>query len=123
MRGRGWSSVGAGRTSTSCGFRRSVWTPSSRLPTAGTHEKGKFGAAILYITHGPEMTDVYAGLGCTLSPDGIGIPTPLGFICHGPIKGFCFSVKPLRTGVQMQAMPTPYGRQLVIRGILPGPAH
>ncbi|MEV5204501.1 hypothetical protein [Streptomyces sp. NPDC053720] len=46
----------------------------------------------------------------------------MGFICHGSIKAFCFSVKPLRTGVQMQAMP-PYGRQLVIRGILPGLAH
>ncbi|PIB04517.1 MULTISPECIES: GNAT family N-acetyltransferase [Streptomyces] len=90
---------------------------------AGAHEQGKFGAAILYVTHEPELTDFYAGLGFTLSPDGIGIPTPLGFICHGPIKGFCFSVKPLRTGVQMQDLPTPYGRQLVIRGILPGPAH
>lgn len=90
---------------------------------AGAHEKGKFGAAILYVTHEPELTDFYTGLGFTLSPDGIGIPTPAGFICHGPIKGFRFSVKPLRTGVQMQPMPTPYGRQLVIRGVLPGPAH
>ncbi|MFF2851928.1 hypothetical protein ACFVT5_37180 [Streptomyces sp. NPDC058001] len=33
--------------------------------------------------------DFYAGLGFTLSPDGNGIPTPLGFNCHGPMKGFC----------------------------------
>ncbi|MFD3827116.1 GNAT family N-acetyltransferase [Streptomyces sp. NPDC058625] len=35
---------------------------------AGAHEKGKFGAAILYVTHEPELTDFYAGLGFTLSP-------------------------------------------------------
>ncbi|MER7692624.1 GNAT family N-acetyltransferase [Streptomyces sp. NPDC097610] len=91
--------------------------------TMAAHEKGKFGAAVLYVTHEPELTDFYAGLGFSLSPDGIGIPSPLGFICHGPIEGFCFSVKPLRTDVQMEPMATPYGRQLVIRGILPGPAH
>lgn len=90
---------------------------------AGSHEEGKFGAAVLYATHEPELTDFYAGLGFTLSPDGIGIPTPLGFICHGPTKGFRFSVKALRTGVQMDPMPTPYGRQLVLRGVLPGPAR
>ncbi|MER6105132.1 GNAT family N-acetyltransferase [Streptomyces sp. NPDC001832] len=89
---------------------------------AGSHEEGKFGAAVLYVTHEPELTDFYAGLGFTVSPDGIGIPTPLGFICHGPIKGFRFSVKPLRTGVQMEPLPTPYGRRLVIHGILPLPA-
>ncbi|MGP3991789.1 DUF6207 family protein [Streptomyces sp. 3N207] len=67
----------------------------------GSHEEGKFGAAVLYVTHEPELTDFYAGLGFTLSPDGVGIPTPLGFICHGPSQGFRFSVKALRTGVQM----------------------
>lgn len=90
---------------------------------AGAHEVGKYGAAVLYVTHEPELTDFYAGLGFTVSPDGIGIPTPAGFICHGPIKGFRFSVKALRTGVQMEPLPTPYGRQLVIRGVLPGPAR
>ncbi|MFD5514038.1 hypothetical protein ACFWIB_40990 [Streptomyces sp. NPDC127051] len=89
----------------------------------GSHEKGRFGAAILYVTHEPELTDYYAGLGFTLSPDGIGIPTPLGLICHGPLEGFRFSVKPLRTGIQMESMPTPHGRHLIIRGILPGPAR
>ncbi|MCX4539003.1 hypothetical protein OHA79_52635 (plasmid) [Streptomyces sp. NBC_00841] len=88
---------------------------------AGSHPAGKLGAAVLYVTHEPELTDFYAGLGFTLSPDGIGIPTPAGLICHGPIKGFRFSVKPLRTGVQMQPMPTPYGRHLVIHGVLPLP--
>ncbi|MFI9311114.1 GNAT family N-acetyltransferase [Streptomyces triculaminicus] len=87
----------------------------------GSHEEGKFGAAVLCVTHEPELTDFYAGLGFTLSPDGIGIPSPLGFICHGPTTGFRFSVKPLRTGVQMQPMPTPYGRQLVVRGVMPVP--
>ncbi|WP_434600010.1 GNAT family N-acetyltransferase [Streptomyces sp. A5-4] len=90
---------------------------------AGSHEKGKFGAAVLYVMQEPELTDFYAGLGFTVSPDGIGIPTPLGFICHGPINGFRFSVKPLRTGVQMESLPTPYGRHLVILGVLPGPAR
>lgn len=75
----------------------------------GSHPTGKLGAAVLYVTHEPELTDFYAGLGFTLSPDGIGIPTPAGFIYHGPTKGYRFSVKPLRTGVQMQAMPTPMG--------------
>ncbi|NGO13137.1 GNAT family N-acetyltransferase [Streptomyces sp. HC44] len=88
----------------------------------GTHEEGKFGAAVMYVTHEPELTDFYAGLGFTLSPDGIGIPTPAGFICHGPTKDYRISVKPLRTGVQMQPMPTPYGRQLVIHGVLPLPS-
>ncbi|MGW0315097.1 hypothetical protein [Streptomyces flavidovirens] len=78
---------------------------------------------MLYATHEPELTDFYAGLGFTRPRDGIGIPSPLGFICHGPIKGFRFSVKPLRTGVRMQAMPTPYGRQLVLRGVLPEPVR
>ncbi|MCZ1000767.1 GNAT family N-acetyltransferase [Streptomyces mirabilis] len=87
------------------------------------HPTGKLGAAVLYATHEPELTDFYAGLGFTLSPDGIGIPTPAGFICHGPIKGYRFSVKPLRTAVQMEPLPTPYGRQLVIRGVLPVPAR
>ncbi|MFF8604166.1 GNAT family N-acetyltransferase [Streptomyces sp. NPDC015232] len=90
---------------------------------ASSHQAGKLGAAVLYVTHEPELTDFYAGLGFTLSPDGIGIPTPAGFICHGPTKGFKFSVKPLRTGVQMEPMATPYGRQLVIRGVLPVPAR
>ncbi len=89
----------------------------------GSHSEGKLSAAVLYATHEPELTDFYAGLGFTLSPDGIGIPTPAGFICHGPIQGFRFSVKPLRTGVQMEPMPTPYGRQLVIRGVLPVPTR
>ncbi|MFD3722844.1 GNAT family N-acetyltransferase [Streptomyces sp. NPDC058674] len=89
----------------------------------GSHEEGKFGAAILYVTHEPELTDYYAGLGFILSPDGIAIPTPLGLICHGPIEGFRFSVKPLRTGIQMDPMPTPHGHHLIIRGILPGPAR
>lgn len=88
---------------------------------AGSYLAGKLGGAVLLATHEPELTDFYAGLGFTVSPDGIGIPTPTGFICHGPIKGFRFSVKPLRTGVQMKAMPTPYGRQLVVQGILPLP--
>ncbi|MFL9658684.1 hypothetical protein ACJ7VE_33785 [Streptomyces sp. PB17] len=35
-------------------------------------------AAVLYATHEPELTDFYAGLGFTLSPDGIGIPTRPG---------------------------------------------
>lgn len=43
---------------------------------AGSHEEGKFGAAVLYATHEPELTDFYTGLGFPLSPDGIGIPTP-----------------------------------------------
>jgi hypothetical protein len=34
-----------------------------------------------------------------------------------------FSVKPLRTGIQMEPMATPYGRQLVVRGVLPVPAR
>ncbi|MBV9025898.1 MAG: GNAT family N-acetyltransferase [Streptomycetaceae bacterium] len=89
----------------------------------GVHEAGEFGAAVMYITHEPELTAFYAGLGFTLSPDGVGIPTPTGLICHSPIEGYRLSVKPLRTGVQMQPMPTLYGRQLVIRGILPAPAH
>ncbi|MES4909461.1 MULTISPECIES: GNAT family N-acetyltransferase [unclassified Streptomyces] len=89
----------------------------------GSRPEGKLGAAVLSATHKPELTDFYAGLGFTLSPDGIGIPTPAGFICHGPTKGYRYSVKPLRTGVQMQPMPTPYGRQLVIQGILPLPAR
>ncbi|MGX8903695.1 GNAT family N-acetyltransferase [Streptomyces netropsis] len=55
--------------------------------SAGSRPAGKLGAAVLYATHEPELTDFYAGLGFTLSPDGIGIPAPLGFICHGPIKG------------------------------------
>ncbi|MFB6783656.1 GNAT family N-acetyltransferase [Streptomyces sp. NPDC056352] len=42
---------------------------------AGSHPAGKLGAALLYVTHEPELTDFYAGLGFTLSPDGIGIPT------------------------------------------------
>jgi hypothetical protein len=58
----------------------------------GSHEEGKFGAAVLYVTPEPELTDFYAGLGFTLSPDGIGIATPAGFICHGPIKGYRISV-------------------------------
>lgn len=58
---------------------------------------GQLGAAVLYATHEPELTDFYAGLG-TLSPDGISIPTPAGFICHSQIKGYRFSVKPLCTG-------------------------
>ncbi|MFF0001541.1 hypothetical protein [Streptomyces avermitilis] len=41
---------------------------------AGSHQAGKLGAAVLYVTHEPELTDLYAGLGFTLSPDGIGIP-------------------------------------------------
>lgn len=90
---------------------------------AGSNPDGKLSAAVLYATHEPELTDFYAGLGFTLSPDGIGIPTPAGLICHGPTKGFRFSVKPLRTGVQLEPMPTPYGRQLVIRGVLPVPAR
>ncbi|MFE0737487.1 GNAT family N-acetyltransferase [Streptomyces sp. NPDC058855] len=90
---------------------------------AGSHQAGKLGAAVLYATHEPELTDFYAGLGFTLSPDGIGIPTPTGLICHGPTKGFRFSVKPLRTGIQMEPMATPYGRQLVVRGVLPVPAR
>ncbi|GDY70209.1 hypothetical protein AQJ43_36585 [Streptomyces avermitilis] len=90
---------------------------------AGSHQAGKLGAAVLYVTHEPELTDFYAGLGFTLSPDGIGIPTPAGLICHGPIKSFRFSVKPLRTGIQMEPMATPYGRQLVVRGVLPVPAR
>ncbi|MET9914937.1 GNAT family N-acetyltransferase [Streptomyces sp. NPDC006476] len=90
---------------------------------AGSHQTGKLGAAVLYVTHEPELTDFYAGLGFTLSPDGIGIPTPAGLICHGPIKGFRFSVKPLRTGVQMEPLTTPQGRQLVVRGVLPVPAR
>ncbi|MEJ8653709.1 GNAT family N-acetyltransferase [Streptomyces sp. MS1.AVA.3] len=89
----------------------------------GSQPAGKLGAAVLYATHEPELTDFYAGLGFALSPDGIGIATPSGFVCHGPIKGYRFSVKPLRTGVQMQPMRTPYGQQLVIRGILPVPAR
>ncbi|MGW9676414.1 GNAT family N-acetyltransferase [Streptomyces koyangensis] len=103
------------------GIARALAADTERA--AGAHEPGKFGAAILYVTHEPELTDFYAGLAFTLSPDGIGIPTPLGLICHGPIKGFCFSVKPLCTGLQMQDMPIPYGRHLVIRGVLPGPAR
>ncbi|WP_406156365.1 GNAT family N-acetyltransferase [Streptomyces sp. NBC_01005] len=75
---------------------------------AGSNPDGKLSAAVLYATHEPELTDFYAGLGFTLSPDGIGIPTPAGLICHGPTKGFRFSVKPLRTGVQLEPMPTPY---------------
>ncbi|MGW4788577.1 GNAT family N-acetyltransferase [Streptomyces sp. NPDC004230] len=88
---------------------------------AGSHPAGKLGAAVLYVTHEPELTDFYAGLGFTLSPDGIGIPTPAGLIHHGPIKGYRFSAKPLRTGVQLEPMATPYGQQLVIRGVLPSP--
>ncbi|MFE0726061.1 MULTISPECIES: hypothetical protein [Streptomyces] len=42
---------------------------------------------------------------------------------NGARKGFRISVKLLRTGVQMQDMPTSYGQQLVIRGVLPGPAR
>ncbi|MFF7647008.1 GNAT family N-acetyltransferase [Streptomyces canus] len=103
------------------GIARALVADAERA--AGAHEEGKFGAAILTVTHEPELTDFYAGLGFILSPDGIGIPTPVGLICHGPIKGFRFSVKPLRTGVQLQDMPTPYGQQLVIRGVLPGPAR
>ncbi|MFI1031299.1 hypothetical protein [Streptomyces sp. NPDC020951] len=53
------------------------------------------GAAVLYATHEPELTDFYAGLGFTLSPAGIDIPTPTGVICHGPSSGYRFSVKPL----------------------------
>ncbi|MFF4085193.1 GNAT family N-acetyltransferase [Streptomyces sp. NPDC001777] len=90
---------------------------------AGSHRAGKLGAAVLYATHEPELTDFYAGLGFTLSPDGIGIPTPAGLICHGPTKGFRFSVKPLRTGIRMEPMATPYGRQLGVRGVLPVPAR
>jgi GNAT superfamily N-acetyltransferase len=91
--------------------------------TAGSHQAGKLGAAVLYVTHEPELTDFYAGLGFTLSPDGIGIPTPAGLICHGPIEGFHFSVKPLRTGVQMKPLATPYGRHLIVRNVLPVPAR
>ncbi|MCC9690592.1 GNAT family N-acetyltransferase, partial [Streptomyces sp. MNU103] len=69
------------------GIARALVADAERA--AGAHEPGKFGAAILYVTHEPELTDFYAGLGFTLSPDGIGIPTPLGLICHGPIRGFC----------------------------------
>ncbi|MEU0744583.1 GNAT family N-acetyltransferase [Streptomyces sp. NPDC006134] len=54
---------------------------------AGSRQAGKLGTAVLYATHEPELTDFYAGLGFTLSPDGIGIPTPTGLICHGPAKG------------------------------------
>ncbi|MCO8308771.1 GNAT family N-acetyltransferase [Streptomyces sp. RKCA744] len=90
---------------------------------AGSHPAGKLGAAVLYATHEPELTDFYAGLRFTLSPNGIGIPTPTGLIYYGPSKGYRFSVKPLRTGVQMEPMATPYGRQLVIRGVLPVPAR
>ncbi|WP_369199126.1 GNAT family N-acetyltransferase [Streptomyces djakartensis] len=89
---------------------------------ADSHQAGKLGAAVLYAAHEPELMDFYAGLGFTLSPDGIGIP-PSGLICHGPTKGFRFSVTPLRTGVQMEPMATPYGRQLVVRGVLPVPAR
>ncbi|WP_406364398.1 GNAT family N-acetyltransferase [Streptomyces sp. NBC_01579] len=102
------------------GIARALVAEAERA--AGSHPAGKLGAAVLYVTHEPELTDFYARLGFTLSPDGIGIPTPTGFICHGPIKGFRFSAKPLRTGVQMQPMPTPYGRHLVIDGVLPLPA-
>ncbi|MFI1154710.1 hypothetical protein [Streptomyces sp. NPDC020817] len=73
--------------------------------------------------HEPELTDFYARLGFTLSPDGVGIPTPAGIISHGPLKGFKFSVKALRTGVQMEPVATPYGRHLVIRDVLPVPAR
>ncbi len=31
--------------------------------------------------------------------------------------------QPLRTGVQMESMATPYGRQLVVRGVLPVPVR
>ncbi|MEU0811875.1 hypothetical protein [Streptomyces sp. NPDC005970] len=87
----------------------------------GSHLAGKLGCVVLLATHEAELTDFYTRLGFTLSPDGIGIPMPTGFICHGPIKGFRFSVKPLRTGVQMKAMPTLYERQLVLQGVLPLP--
>jgi hypothetical protein len=43
-------------------------------------------------------------------------------ICDRSAKGCSRSAKALRTGVQMQPMSTPYGSQLVIRGILPVPA-
>ncbi|WP_327135863.1 GNAT family N-acetyltransferase (plasmid) [Streptomyces sp. NBC_01343] len=103
------------------GIARALVTEAEKA--AGSHPAGKLGAAVLYATHEPELTDFYARLGFTLSPDGIGIPTPAGLICHGPLKGFKFSVKPLRTGVQMEPMATPYGRHLVIRGVLPVPAR
>ncbi|MBP5942723.1 GNAT family N-acetyltransferase [Streptomyces acidiscabies] len=101
------------------GIARALVTDAERA--VSSHSAGKLGSAVLLVTHEPELTDFYAGLGFTVSPDGIGIPTPTGFICHGPTKGFRFSVKPLRTGVQMKPMATPYGRQLVIQGVLPLP--
>lgn len=102
------------------GIARALVAEAER--SVGARPAGKLGAAVLYTTHEPELTDFYAGLGFTLSPDGIGIPTPAGLICHGPTAGYRFSVKPLRTGVQMQPMPTPYGRHLIIQRILPVPA-
>ncbi|MFD5079552.1 GNAT family N-acetyltransferase [Streptomyces sp. NPDC058371] len=74
------------------GVARALVAEAERL--VGSHSAGKLGAAVLCATHDPELTDFYAGLGFTASPDGIGIPTPAGFICHGPIKGYRFSVKP-----------------------------
>ncbi|WP_322872283.1 GNAT family N-acetyltransferase [Streptomyces goshikiensis] len=91
--------------------------------TASSPPAGKLGTAVLYATHEPELTDFYAKLGFTLSPDGIAIPTPAGLICHGPTKGYKFSVKPLRIGIQMEPMATPHGQHLVIRGVLPVPAR
>jgi hypothetical protein len=58
--------------------------PASRALVAeaekvmGSPPAGKLGAAVLRATHEPELKDFYAGLGFTLSPDGIGIPTPAG---------------------------------------------
>ncbi|MGC9500914.1 hypothetical protein [Streptomyces sp. WG7] len=71
----------------------------------GSHQAGKLGAAILYATHEPEL------------------PTPAGLTCHGPITGFRFSVKPLRTGIQREPMAASYGRQLIVRDVLPVPAR
>ncbi|MFF9984700.1 GNAT family N-acetyltransferase [Streptomyces erythrochromogenes] len=101
------------------GIARALVTDAEQA--VSSRPAGKLGSAVLLVTHEPELTDFYAGQGFTVSPDGIGIPTPTGLICHGPTMGFRFSVKPLRTGVQMKPMATPYGRQLVIQDILPLP--
>ncbi|MFJ5212299.1 hypothetical protein [Streptomyces nigra] len=62
-----WSSSDAARAS------RALVAEAEKA--AGSHQAGKLGAAVMYATHEPELTDFYAGLGFTLSPDGIPTPT------------------------------------------------
>lgn len=79
-------------------------------------------AALVPSDH-PLVDEPQVGARLHLLPRGHRHPRPAGLICHDPVKGFRFSVKPLRTGIQIEPMATPYARPLVVPGVLPIPAR